>query len=119
MSTYSGQINFLQDTSDFIEANTGTIISLTGELIELDTGSKIPGRILGPFGIASDVFLKSLDEDGLTRHELGGVAAVGFSGYVAGALIGLGTAGMGSIRDLCGLMGRGASAGIPDVVVGT
>ena len=77
-----------REAGDFLAGQTGSIISATGDIIDLDTGGRLGGRILGPAGLAVDLSVRSLDEDGLTVRD--GVAAGGgfLGGILAGATLG-------------------------------
>ncbi|MBC7144739.1 MAG: hypothetical protein H5U24_04960 [Thioclava marina] len=80
-----------REASDFVSGQTGSIISATGDIIDLDTGGRLGGRVLGPAGLAVDIGVRSLDEDGLTLRDT--VAAGG--GFLGGILTGAGIGALG------------------------
>jgi hypothetical protein len=80
-----------REVSDQVAGLTGTAISATGDIIDIETGGRLGGRLLGPLGVGADVYFRSIDEDGLTVRD--GVSVGG--GFLGGVLTGAALGSMG------------------------
>lgn len=78
----------LQRLADLVFRETGTVVELTGELLDLQTGARFVSRFTGPLSPAIDVSIRLADEDGFTFRDALAVGTGALSGAASGALVG-------------------------------
>ncbi len=76
-----------KNLSDGVAGLAGPLISITGDIIDIDTGGRLGGQLLGPAGDAVDVYLKATDEDGFTGQDAASTVGGGAAGYLSGVVV--------------------------------
>lgn len=67
---------------------TGGLITFTGDMIDIDVGGRLGGRLMGTAGITIDVYFKSTDKDGFTVQDAASVGGGFIGGIITGMTIG-------------------------------